>query len=480
MTLLVFWAFAVLMSLPLLKVLFQPARIYEFPYFMTAAFAIFVLPQAVSLIRFPGPAPERSVQNVLLVTCLCLAACLVGYRLPAHSHPARRVARAVNETRLLHAGLVFVACGIGFSYLLSHIEVQTSEFGGWTGPATIYGFFQQLCYPGFAICLMVALRRPTLVSSGATLVSTVVPIQSILFGRREPAALFLLTIGLTLYFRRRLRPPRWLVVWTILAVMLAIPATATYRRFQLQNDWESVRQIDLVGNFRDFLNQESVLELRNAAMLIEAARRSGDYEYGAGYWNHLVFRYVPAQILGDSSKRSLMIPRPSDELERELAGMDYTNPAGSTVTGMGDSFQQFGYCGCLFFVVLGAFFRRLWRASAPPTALFSQLLYMQSCTSAMRAVTHWTLDFLPGLLYNLIFLGAAMLYASAPSEGGRSERIGPNKAHRGAGRSRANRRVGGSDAGAPPGDCPAHLYLPNAFATIKIRIAPPNPPPSSW
>src|SRR5260370_26697294 len=193
--------------------------------------------------------------------------------------------------------------------------------------------------------------------------------------------------------------------------MLAIPATAPYRRFQLQNDWESVRQIDLVGNFRDFLNQESVLELRNAAMLIEAARRSGDYEYGAGYWNHLVFRYVPAQILGESLKQRLMIRHSGDALERELAGMDYTNPTGSTVTAMGDSFLQFGYWGCLFFVALGIFFRRLWLAATPRNALFAQLLYMQSCTSAMRAVTHWTLDFLPGLLYNLIFLGAAMIYA---------------------------------------------------------------------
>jgi hypothetical protein len=456
MTALLFWLFVVLLALPLFKVFSQPAKIYEFPYFMAATFAIFVLPQAVSLIRFPGAAPEEAVQNVLLVTCLCLAACLLGYRIPFNPIPAYRVTQAVDEARLFHVGLVFVGCGIGFTYLLSHIEVQTSEVGGWTGPATIYGFFQQLCYPGFAICLMVALRRPALVSFGATLVSALVPVQSMLFGRREPAALFLLTIGLTLYYRRRLRPPRWLVMTTIFAVMLAIPATATYRRFQLQNDWEGIRQIQLVGNFRDFLGQESVLELRNAAMLIEAARRSGNYEYGAGYWNHLVFRYVPAQILGDALKASLMIQRSSDDLERELAGMDYTNPTGSTVTAMGDSFQQFGYWGCLFFVVVGEFFRRLWRASTPQTALFAQLLYMQSCTSAMRAVTHWTLDFLPGLLYNLIFLGAAMLYS------------GDKQVARGEGRGHGRGRAGR-----------AHSHLPSALATIKIRLAPPGPPPGT-
>lgn len=414
MTDLLFWSFIALLSVPLLRVLVKPERIYQYPYFMAAAFTVFILPQAVSLRRFPGAAPEQAVENVLLMTCLCLAACLVGYRSFTRWRPCQLLAGIPNETRLFHAGILFVGCGIGFSYLLSHIEVQTSEMGGWTGPATIYGFFQQLSYPGFAICLVLALRQPTCVSLGSTLIAAVVPIQSVLFGRREPAALFALTVGLTLYFQLRLRPARWLVTGAILAAMLAIPATATYRRFQLQNDWEGVRQIDLVANFQEFLNQESVLELRNAAMLIEATRRSGEYEMGAGYWNHLIFRYVPAQWLGKSFKESLMLRRPDQGVERELAGMDYLNPAGSTVTGMGDSFQQFGYWGCLFFAALAVFFRGLWQAALEPKALFAQLFYIQSCTCAMRAVTHWTLDFLPGLAYNAIFLGAALVYAASP------------------------------------------------------------------
>jgi hypothetical protein len=126
-----------------------------------------------------------------------------------------------------------------------------------------------------------------------------------------------------------------------------------------------------------------------------------------------VFRYIPGQLLGPAFKESLMIAASREKLEGELAGMDYVNPPGSTVTGMGDSFQQFGYFGCLFFAALGVLFRRLWRAAVPRNALFAQLLYMQSCTCAMRAVTHWTLDFLPGLIYNLIFLGAAAVYAAA-------------------------------------------------------------------
>jgi hypothetical protein len=452
MTDLLFWGFILLLGYALVGVLGKPEKIYEYPYFMAATFAIFILPQAVSLHRFPGPAPEQAVQAAFLMSGLCLAVCLVGHRLFA-SRPLRScIPVTVDEGRLFHGGLAFVACGIGFSYVLSHTEVQTSEMGGWTGPATIYGFFQQLCYPGFAICLTLALRRPTLTLLSATLLACIVPVQSLIYGRREPAALFALTIGLTLYFQMRLRPARWLMLILIIAAALAIPATATYRRFQIQNDWESVRQIDPVENFKEFLNQESVLELRNAAMLIEATRRSRDYQCGAGYWNHLVFRYVPAQLLGQNFKQSLMLHSLSDGVERELAGMDYVNPAGSTVTGMGDAFQQFGYWGCLFFAGLAVFFQRLWRAAMHPRALFTQLLYMQSCTCAMRALTHWTLDFLPGLLYNAIFLGAALLYAASTQKSERTDRFDRRR---------------------------REPHLPNALATMKINMASPKPPPRS-
>ena len=183
-----FWIFLGLMILPLVAVVWNPARIYEYPFFMAAIFAIFVFPQAVSLIRFPGAAPAHAVQSALLMTCLCLAACLLGYKLPIQPQVIARLSRGVNEQRLFHVGLIFVACGYWFGHLISAMDIEISQTGGWTGRATIYGFFQQLCYPGFAICLMTALRRPSLTSMLSALAAAVVPMQVILFGRREPAA----------------------------------------------------------------------------------------------------------------------------------------------------------------------------------------------------------------------------------------------------------------------------------------------------
>jgi hypothetical protein len=474
MTGFLFWTFVLLLGLVLPRVLARPETIYEYPQFMAAVFGIFILPQAVSLVRFPGAAPEEAVQRVLLMTSLCLGACFVGYGCGPKIDRVQPSFREVDLSKLFHAGLVFTGCGLFFSYVLGHTEVQVSETGGWTGPATIYQFFQQLCYLGFAICLVMAIRRPGLLAIGSTFVAAIVPVQSIIFGRREPAALFALTVGLTLFFQCGLRPSRWLIAGIILAAMVAIPATATYRRYQLQRDWEAVGQINLVENFKEFIDNESVLELRNGAMLIEAARRSGKYEYGAGYWDHLMFRFVPAQIVGERVKKALMLRPSRESLESELAAMDYLNHTGSTVTGMGDSFQQFWYWGCLFFVALGAFFRSLWRASATSEAVLHQLLYVQSCTSAMRAVTHWTLDFLPGFAYSAIFLGLAAWYASVRTrhpDNTRKPRQISNRALCKAGLQHTTRGP------APPPSYRSRPYLPSAFATMKINTAPPNPPP---
>jgi hypothetical protein len=455
-----FWVFVLLVVSRLAPVLARPEKIYEFPQFMAATFGIFILPQAVSLVRFPGAASESAVQRVLWMGCLCVAACITGYHLATPSRVSRPPL-ALHLGKLKQAGIVFVVCGLAASYLLRTINIQTNDFGGWTGPATVYGFFQQLAYPGFAICLLLMLHKWTTFSVGSTAIAAIVPLQSMIFGRREPAALFALSIGFIVYFRLRLRPPRWLIALSLAGAMLAIPATATYRQLRLDGDWNSVRQIELLDNFRRFLNDESVLELRNAAMLIDATRRSGGYQYGAGYWNHLVFRYVPAQILGQQFKESLMIKGNAELVDRELATLGYVNPIGSTVTGLGDSFQQFGYFGCLFFALLGTFFRRMWQAASAPDSIFSQLLYIATCVSAMRAVTHWTLDFLPGIVYSTLFLGAAAWYAHLPS------------------RARPGRSLVLSERGHPATSLPHNTnHRPSILATMKIRTAPPNPPPS--
>jgi hypothetical protein len=402
-----------LVAVPLAMTIKKPACIFEYPFFMAFAFAVFIVPQAFSLIRFPGFVEQSSVDAVLLMACLCLIASFLGYQMAPSAFMLHWASRPVNMQRLLRAGLCFIVFAYLMLVLLSGMNIEYSEAGGMTATATIVLFFWQLAYPGFAICLFCALRRPTLGTVVASIVGAYPPIQAVINGRRENAAMLALIIAGAFFYERRKAPPGVAIVVATIFAMLAIPATGEYRGYASDNDWNSIRQMDLVGSFERFLNEESVLELRNGAAIIESTRQTGNYQFGKAYWNHLVFRFVPAQLLGDDVKQALMF----NVFDVAKAGGSETGiefSRGSTITGMGDTFEQFGWLGCVFFAIMGVLFKGIWQASLEKDALFARVLYVLSITSGMRAVTHWTMDFLPGLIYFAVFLGIARFYAGAP------------------------------------------------------------------
>lgn len=419
MSILQIWIFVALLSGILIKGFMKPKRLLEYPYFMAATFLVFILPQVISLKRFPGMAPLESLTPVMIMTNLCLASCYLGYLIPPSKWIARHGSVPVRIDRLFQVGVIFIFVSIFFSYLISLMTAEETGGSMWTGRATIYLFFSQLVYPGFSIVFLTALTRRSFGAWFFTFLAALNPIITIVFaGRRESAALFVLTIGLTLFFHRRIIPPRLVIASGLVFAMLAIPATAKYRTAVSQEGVVGAKGIDLIGNFSRFLNEESILELRNAAVLIYATEVRENYDYGTAYWDQLVFRFVPAQIFGREFKENLMFEEPKIDEEKEeeveIGIRSFTPPKGSTLTGMGDSFKQFGYFGCLFFAVVALIFRSLWETALQPNTFFAKLLYIQTSTSAMRSVTHQTVDFFPGLFYNVVFLGLAVLYARIP------------------------------------------------------------------
>lgn len=398
----------------LIRGLASPLRMYEYPYFMSAVFAAFVAPQAISLIRFPLGATPRSIDAVLLMTLLCLLACLIGYR----AAPARWILKSVDvpvdDRKLFHWGVLFTCCGLFFTYLIG--AMTSSERGGnlWSGKVTIYLFFASLAHPGLSICLREALMRGGSTAWLWALMGAWIPVVSgLVYGRREPTVLFVLTIALTLFYCRRKVVPRWAMILGIVVAAVGIPATTQYRMAAgTRGTAAAITEIDFVGNFNRFISNPAVLELRNAAMMIETTTRTGKYDLGRGYWDELVFRFVPAQVLGKDFKHGLMFsPADKERQEQEFAVLGYKATGGTTLTGMGDSFREFGYAGAIVFAVMAVIFKSLWQASLKRDAVFPQLLYIQTCTSAMLAITHQTVNYLPGLIYNLVFIGAAILYS---------------------------------------------------------------------
>jgi hypothetical protein len=85
----------------------------------------------------------------------------------------------------------------------------------------------------------------------------------------------MLAFGLILYFYRGLVIHRLLVVLGITAATLFIPATSTYHSLASEGAWNAIQSFDWTENIQNFLNSDSILELRNAAVVMIFTEKCG-------------------------------------------------------------------------------------------------------------------------------------------------------------------------------------------------------------
>jgi hypothetical protein len=405
-----FCLFVLTVGFSLFRGILDPGRIYQFSVFMAATFAIFILPQMVSLYRAPGAASEDAIEAVFLMSLLCAGACAITSCLPVNESIYRMVVVHLNRNKLFRVGVMFTFVGMVANYLMGQAaETQDAQ---WTGPVTIYHFFSMLLIPALAINLQMALTGSGWLAWACSLLAASVPIDAAIFyGRRETTAVLVLIIGLSLFYYKGLKPSRIVFVAVMMFATVAIPATDIYRHSSPKGKLPSFQEVNLLNFFESYLNNAEILELRNAAIVIESTSMMETYKFGTGYWDEIIWRFVPAQVVGEDLKSALMFRMRNQTREdlRTMAG--YWIPQGTTITGVGDSFQQFGYFGALFFLIAGWVSQTFWIASRREGANVAQLVYMCTAASNMRAVTHQTVDYLPGFMFFLIFLGLGVYYA---------------------------------------------------------------------
>ncbi|MCY6493553.1 hypothetical protein [Leptolyngbya sp. GGD] len=386
------------------------SRVYQYPFFMGGIFAAFLVPQALSLYLTKKLPSETALERVLLMSFLCATASFLSAWLPAPKKPIRLLQQSLSDKKLFQIGLILAAAGLIFSRWASGTEATVNNRGQLTGLRTILSTFTYLSLPGLSILLSLCLKCPTMSRLVATLFAALGPLQRVVFyGRREVIASLLLTVALTLFFHRGWKPPRSLVVGGVVFALLAIPLAGEYRRISSSGDWSQLWNLDPVGTLQADISNAKDLELEWAALQMDAAVKTGQYGYGVGYWNELVFRFIPGQLVGRDFKSSLMIETQSFNLKKLYDGF-VVNP-GLVPTGVCDSFLEFDYFGCLVFLALGYLYKVLWTSATRDNSFVAQLLYVSFIPSALKGVTHGTRTCLADMTFYLIFLGIAVLYA---------------------------------------------------------------------
>ena len=170
--------------------------------------------------------------------------------------------------------------------------------------------------------------------------------------------------------------------------------------------------------------------MRAAAYQMAAISETSKYDFGAYHWNRLVFRYVPAQLLGAGFKNALLIemeegqavrlPQQRNDLTRRLYGFE--KQLGLTVSGMTDAFASFWYLGFLKFFLISLVLAKVYHGALAGNETF-QIAYPLLLTPAMHSVTHNTGWFLEAIPHMILFLLPALAYAQISIKTKRHDRM---------------------------------------------------------
>lgn len=392
----------------------RPERIYQYPFFMGVINVIFVLPQAQALIGNPDVVSQTALERVLLMACICVLMCWVGYAADPNDKLLKTLDIKIDDNKLLKAAIVLAIVGWVFGILTG---IAAAELTGlWTGPATIYVFFAQVIYLAFSIFLFRLLKQPSLINFWGTFITIIPIIQTVLGGRRQPTVTFLVIVGVIFWIVRRLAPPRWLVAILLVSGIYLIPVIGNLRggfwTLLFNQDWTTLTSAS--QDALDSVLEGEVLELRNAAVAMDVTQYTGQYQWGVGFWNNLVFQYVPRQILGEGFKNSLML-NAGAEITNASQLLGYEWSLGSTITGIGDSYVQFGYFGSLSFALIGYLFKTLWVASIERKSVVSLLLMIGLISPAMIGVTHGIGRFLQEFVFQVAVVSIVAYYTRSES-----------------------------------------------------------------
>lgn len=381
--------------------------IYGFPFLAGATFLGFIVPQMIGLAndRF---LPVGAFEQTAVFTILCAIMCGLGWA--AGDRPSTAFRWVFDETRLLRVAAFVSLFGAYFYFAMSRLppEVRMSTMP--SGTAVMYLFFARMLTYGFIVAVLCFARRPSRFALAIALFDAVFVVDRfVMGGKRGEFVEFGLAILLALWFHRRWVLPRTLAVAAVLMSIVGLNSIGDYRnntREQNGPSLEGLAQIDVVANFQEVL-KNGAPEMRNAIFLINAYSQAQEWDYGAFHWNVLVWNFVPAQLVGQTLKQSLVIPTFDDR--------NYTPDLGSTETGMADAFGSFFWFGCLKFFAIAYFLARVYRAASSGWVL-AQIIYVLSIPSAMLAITHHT-QWVPSTLAQFALMLLPFLFIARVGRG---------------------------------------------------------------
>lgn len=345
----------------------HPDALLHFPLLTGASVLGFLAPQALGLVSGNLNLPDGAPERILFMSALCLLALLIGWEhrsrtVPPENSPTR--SRLVDCYWIMF--LVYLV-GVYFTFKLAGlsggIRGMLSPAGNivFQGLPVIYLFFAMYASFTSVILAVLALRLRAYWMLAPSILNWTLALAVILVhGRRTPA----FTLGVTLlslaYFHHRWSLPRWVALFLIPAAFIIGAGAGAYRQQHEGSFTEKMEKISFQAILQRNLEGERG-ELYHGAMAMATAARTGTFWLGIGFYNQLVWMYVPKILVGVDGKQDLYLKPLLGDTDANPYGFRPT--PGTDFTGPARVFQEFWYFGCLIYYGLGRWMRSLYEGA---------------------------------------------------------------------------------------------------------------------
>jgi hypothetical protein len=402
-------------------------RSLRFATLLGASVTGFIVPEVFGEYN-AGVVPLETLKMYIGMTVLCMVCAALGdwwgYVRPGGR---LRTMAQYDERRVLEAALILNLFALIASMLIQvaygeEIARQALNPGRMSGPMTIAIFFATVQRYGFALALLLFWRRPSVLSVLMIIFGLLNYGTAVIVGARRGSAMEFAFISLlTFAVARRKAIPAIVVVLLFVGGTLWSTAITNFRIRDDRTFFEKVETASYIGDFLNVVHRGG-LEVRNGCDAIQYAYDNDSYDYGKVYWNQLVHSFFPAQIFGREAKEELKFD--IDNLVEKLNVRHGT--VGVAETGMAESFDSFGYLGCVNYLLMGFVMGR-WYRRAFQGDLAAQLAYSTLITAALHTISHGTTWLLKEYIHMAIFSYPVLYFARKPARlaAGRAPRPRP-------------------------------------------------------
>lgn len=374
-------------------------QIYSFVPIFIFASSVFILPQYVIIYH---KLDNRLLTPIIVYITLCLLCTIIGSNLRFSlgfykwSNPLEKI---FHEDYLTVYSFVFlITAAFGFIKLLGSESALGSQ---WSGKDVIYNFF----YTTYRYALMFSSvgffktrKRHFLL---LLIFSSFFSLDRIFIGgRRTDLVYYAIAVGIPYLHYTNAKVRMMILIPTVIVAFQLLTFMVALRTVTLEgNGFGSVASGISLPKFAEIVSAKEKLkkkegrasELTACCYSMDAVNRSSAFNYGTIYWNSIIQDFVPASVVGDDVKKSVMLPTPNYEIE------GYTIYKGSTTTGFFDTYSAFGYFGCLFFMLMAMIMSKIYN-KAISNNTFYMIFYLCIIVDALHAVTHRSTLFVSGIL----------------------------------------------------------------------------------